>query len=271
MRSVSVIISSYNHGGYLAEAIRSALHQTHGEVEVIVVDDGSLDQSPAIAASFVPAIELVVKQNGGQASAWNVGFERASGEVVIFLDSDDRLLPTAAERAAEAALPSVSKVHWPAELIDAAGDGRGVSIPTDGDLPHGDRLDTVVAFGFDPGPNMPSSANAWSADLLREVLPIPEPPFVLAPDTYLLALSPLFGSTAAIASVQTQYRSHEQNNGARGSVAERSRAIVCRADVAFTVVARRLHSRGIHDVDIASWRACNPDYLQHLARSRALR
>jgi len=266
VRSVSVVISSYNYGRYLADAVSSALNQSYSGIEVVVVDDGSSDDSREIARSFEADVHLVFKDNGGQASAWNSGFQQVTGEIVIFLDSDDRLLPDAAATAARAGMPGASKVHWRAELIDDSGATCGVTIP-DTPLPDGDRLDQVLQYGFDLGPNVPSSANAWRRDFLQEVLPMPEEPFTLAPDTYLVALSPLYGSTIAIEGVHTQYRSHHWNNGAQGTRSDRSRDIVRRTEVCFDDAARRLARMGYKGIDVATWKSCNANYLRFLSES----
>lgn len=90
--SVSIIINNFNYGRYLGEAIASALDQEYKAFEVIVVDDGSTDNSLEVVASYGDRISLVQKKNGGQASAFNAGFAASSGEVICFLDSDDRFL-----------------------------------------------------------------------------------------------------------------------------------------------------------------------------------
>ncbi len=84
----SIIVNNYNYGRFLAEAIESALSQTYANTEVIVVDDGSTDNSRDIIASYKDQIIPVLKENGGQASAFNAGFQASSGEVIFFLDAD---------------------------------------------------------------------------------------------------------------------------------------------------------------------------------------
>src|SRR5688572_29854944 len=90
---VSVIVNNYNYGRFLAQAIDSALSQDYPRLEVIVVDDGSTDDSREIIARYGSKISPVLKANGGQASAFNAGFNASRGDVVIFLDSDDQLAP----------------------------------------------------------------------------------------------------------------------------------------------------------------------------------
>src|SRR5260370_30307126 len=107
----SIIINNYNYAAFLREAIDSALNQTWSPTEVIVVDDGSTDGSREIIATYGDRILPVMKENGGQNSALNAGFSASRGDVILFVDSDDALLPTAAEAAAGAFRePDVVKV-----------------------------------------------------------------------------------------------------------------------------------------------------------------
>jgi glycosyltransferase involved in cell wall biosynthesis len=93
---VSIVIPCYNQGRFLAEAIRSVQCQTYPEVETIVVDDGSTDETAIVARSSPPA-HLVSLRNSGAAVARNVGMRHSRGEYLVFLDADDRLLPDAVE------------------------------------------------------------------------------------------------------------------------------------------------------------------------------
>jgi len=90
-RLVSVVIPCFNQARYLAEAIRSVLSQTHREREILVVDDGSEDDTRGVAESF-PEVRYLRQENGGTASARNLGFQESRGAFVLFLDADDRLL-----------------------------------------------------------------------------------------------------------------------------------------------------------------------------------
>lgn len=92
---VSVIIPCYNQGRYLAEAIDSACGQSYPNAEVIVVDDGSTDETREVARRY-PDVTYVHHRNAGTAEARNLGLKTSRGEYVIFLDADDRLLPDAA-------------------------------------------------------------------------------------------------------------------------------------------------------------------------------
>ncbi len=110
---VSVIESNFNYAPFLSAAVDSALEQTHTPIEVVVVDDGSTDASRSLIESYGARITPVFKQNGGMASALNAGFRASAGDIVIFLDSDDVLLPTAAAAAVELLRDwKGAKVHW---------------------------------------------------------------------------------------------------------------------------------------------------------------
>ncbi len=86
---VSVVINNYNYGEYVEDAIKSALRQTYPHTEVIVVDDGSTDESVQVIERFRSFVTPLYKSNGGQASALNAGFKATSGDIVCFLDADD--------------------------------------------------------------------------------------------------------------------------------------------------------------------------------------
>ncbi|AHM60585.1 family 2 glycosyl transferase [Flammeovirgaceae bacterium 311] len=91
---VSVIIPCYNHGNYLTEAVESIYQQGYSPVEIIVVDDGSSDNTKDIAARL-KGVQYVYQQNQGLSAARNTGIRHATGEFIIFLDADDWLLPGA--------------------------------------------------------------------------------------------------------------------------------------------------------------------------------
>src|SRR5262249_50749837 len=88
---VSVLIDTYNQEKYIEQAITSVLEQdfSASDREILVVDDGSTDRTPEIVRKFEPQVRLLRKQNGGQASAFNLGIPQCRGEIVAFLDGDD--------------------------------------------------------------------------------------------------------------------------------------------------------------------------------------
>jgi glycosyltransferase involved in cell wall biosynthesis len=88
---ITALVDTYNHERYIEQALVSVLDQglSPEELEIVVVDDGSTDQTPSIIQKFVPRVKHLRKKNGGQASAFNAGFAEARGEIVAFLDGDD--------------------------------------------------------------------------------------------------------------------------------------------------------------------------------------
>ncbi|HSL43692.1 MAG TPA: glycosyltransferase [Anaerolineales bacterium] len=92
----SIVIPCYNQARFLGEAIESALAQTYPRLEIIVVDDGSTDDTAIVAARY-PNVHYVRQMNQGLAAARNTGLRESHGEVLAFLDADDRLLPEAVE------------------------------------------------------------------------------------------------------------------------------------------------------------------------------
>ncbi len=87
---VSVIVPCYNAARFLPEAIASARRQRYEPLEVLVVDDGSTDETPQVAPQFGADVRYFRKENGGVASARNVGLREARGEIIAFLDADDQ-------------------------------------------------------------------------------------------------------------------------------------------------------------------------------------
>jgi glycosyltransferase involved in cell wall biosynthesis len=91
-----VVIPCYNQAHFLGEAIESVLSQSYEHFEIIVVDDGSTDETSEVASRY-EGVRLIRQENRGLAGARNRGLEEAKGEYVVFLDADDRLLPGALE------------------------------------------------------------------------------------------------------------------------------------------------------------------------------
>lgn len=210
MPFVSIIISSYNYGRFLKDAIDSALNQTYGNTEVIVVDDGSTDNSRAIMASFGNRIKPVLKENGGQASAFNSGFSVSKGDIIIFLDSDDRLCPNAVEEVVRVWHTGISKVHYRLQWMDAEGNRLNTFIPPAGyALAFGDLKPIILKQGIYRTP--PTSGNAYSREFLREVLPVPEENWRLCPDAFLHAQVAFYGKIGAIEKTLGYYRVHGSN------------------------------------------------------------
>ena len=119
---VSVIIPCFRQAHYLHEAIESVLGQTYPHVEIVVVDDGSPDNTGEVAARY-PGVRYLRQPNGGVSAARNLGIRSSSGDFLLFLDADDWLLPTAVEAslACIAASPEVAFVSGRFRFVAADG------------------------------------------------------------------------------------------------------------------------------------------------------
>jgi glycosyltransferase involved in cell wall biosynthesis len=145
---VSVIVPCYKQAHFLRGAVESVLVQTYPRVEAIVVNDGSPDETAAVAAGFGSRIRYVEQANGGLAAARNTGIRHATGELVNFLDADDYLLPTMLEHVvrAAAAHPEAAVFHTAMRYIDLAGNAFSEEPPR----LHGDPFHELLQGNFIP-------------------------------------------------------------------------------------------------------------------------
>ena len=213
---VSIIINNYNYDRFLAEAIDSALNQTYKGVEVIVVDDGSTDNSRQIIAEYGDRIIPILQPNGKQAAAFNSGFARSKGEIIIFLDSDDFLYPQAVAKIVEVWQPKLAKVHYRLDVVDGVGESLGYSAPQGtAPLSCGKVWQTLLEVGGYT--STPTSGNALNRRALRELFPIPDK-YKLTADDYLSFQVPFYGEVAAIEEPLGVYRVHDSNQWALATV-----------------------------------------------------
>lgn len=116
---VSVIIPNYNYAHYVTQAVDSVLAQTYPQVEIIVIDDGSTDDSEPILRSYGDKLKWIRQQNQGVSAARNLGVRESKGELIAFLDADDVWLPTKLEKQVARILaePKLGLVHCGVEQI----------------------------------------------------------------------------------------------------------------------------------------------------------
>lgn len=126
--TVSVVIPCYNQGHFLRESIESALRQTWRPVDVIVVDDGSTDETASVAQVH-PEVKYARQPNGGAPSARNHGLRLSRGEFVLFLDADDRLLPEALAQGVAALASHTDWAFATGHVRFIAADGTPEAIP----------------------------------------------------------------------------------------------------------------------------------------------
>lgn len=208
---VSVIIPNFNYARYVAHAIESALSLDWPHVEVIVVDDGSTDDSRRVIEGYSPRVTIVHQPNGGQIGACNAGFARARGNVVVFLDSDDVLHPSLIREAAAVWRSGLSKVQFQMRVIDADGRPTGTFLPQFHVVPSSEDVKRwVMSAGSYPTP--PGSGNVYSRRYLDRIFPLVGED--RAADSYCLAAAPHLGDVVTVAKPLVDYRVHGDNDGA---------------------------------------------------------
>jgi glycosyltransferase involved in cell wall biosynthesis len=256
----SVIINNYNYGRFVGEAIESALQQSYPHTQVIVVDDGSTDESRDVIGNFGKRVVPVFKANGGQGSAYNAGFAASCGDIISFLDSDDTLLPQAVENAVQLMEDeSIVKVQWPLNITDATGNLSG-KLSTIATPPEGDLRESVTRDGpfydwfFTTGA-------AYRRRMLDHVMPMPAGSYRIGGDEYLISLAPIFGKIRNTAEPLATYRCHSGNyyHGAPLND-ERIYAYLQRWEASAAMLQAELEKQGVC-VSLESWKGRNFNYL----------
>jgi len=211
---VSVVIVNYNYGRFLRDAIDSALNQTYDAMEVIVVDDGSTDDSREIIASYGSQVIPVFKENGGQASAFNSGFARCRGDIICFLDADDVWLPGRVEMVAAKAQEKAEAVliHHAYQRVDTKLRPFGKTLPLS--FLEGDVREKVLRSGG-CWPFPPPAALAFRRSCLSSLMPIPEALFRSRAESCLAYCAPLLGPVTAIDKPLCLYRRHDSSDSVR--------------------------------------------------------
>jgi len=209
---VSIVINNYNYGRYVRAAIDSALAQTWRPLEVVVVDDGSTDESWSEIKRYGRRVHAIHQSNGGQGAAFNTGFAASRGKWLLFLDSDDLLDPDAVDRMMELATPDVAKVQGFLRRIGADGELLGGAVPYiahDGDV-------TPIARRFRMYAAPPSSGNLLRRSAIEPYFPMPTAPWRLSADTVTNLLSAFHGRVATTAGTIGCYRLHNGANARNG-------------------------------------------------------
>lgn len=201
----SVLINNFNYGQYLRPCIDSVLSQAHPDFEVVVVDDGSTDDSREILASYGKQIQTVLKENGGQASSFNAGFAAASGDIIFLLDADDAFLPGKLTRIAE--IYDRNEIDW---CFDRVTTNEGDQPPAELQVTLFDKRETLGKGGF-PSLPVPTSGLSFRRDLLRQILPMSAADGVVLSDNYLKFAAAFLGRGAIVETPLTFQRIHASN------------------------------------------------------------
>lgn len=206
MNHVTVVICNYNYENYLATAIESALGQDYPATRVLVIDDGSTDGSRAIIETFGTRISSILKENGGQVSAYNHAIQVLETDYVIFLDSDDVLYPGAVSEVMRIfATGDWVKVQFRLDVMDGMGASTGAYVPHVD--PPADCGKLLLGGWLYPSP--PASGNAYSVSALRRIFPVPEAGINrYGADFYAIYGVALVGRVAAVRKSLGGYRVH---------------------------------------------------------------
>src|SRR5580704_10943750 len=209
---VSVVVDTYNHEAFVGEAITSVLQQEYqlGAVEVLVVDDGSRDGTARQLSAFADRVRIVRKENGGQASALNLGVALAKGDIIAFLDGDDWWHPRKLQAVVSYLLqnPAVGMVGH--GIVEVAADGSRRAL----------RPGELIRFDLksEGGPAtfkrvtcfLGTSRLTCRRSVLERLLPIPEA-LVIEADEYLFTLGGAVAEVAVLDEPLCYYRLHGQN------------------------------------------------------------
>lgn len=207
---VTVLIDTYNYGRFIDDAIQSSLNQTFPSnyIEIIVVDDGSTDDTPERVKKYKDKIRYIYKENNGQASAFNIGIKEAKGEYIILLDSDDYMENERVERV-------VNEFECYKDVVSVLNARRIImndKIIKDEDYPkfhniplNEENLQSFIAASYG------TSRSAFRKSVLMKILPLPEKELKIEADLYLNLVMFFLGGLSCLKEPLTVYRVHGDN------------------------------------------------------------
>ena len=209
---ISVLIDTYNHERFIEKAINSVLEQDFpaAEREIIVVDDGSNDRTSQIVQRFEPELRYIRKENGGQASAFNVGIPECRGEIIGFLDGDDYWLPGKLSRVVDV-LAKNSAVGFVGHAIKESlpGGQERISAPAKDEKFRIQSLESARLLRLSKS-FLGTSRMTMRAEIARSILPVPEA-LVFEADEYLFTLAAAMSEVVILQEPLTCYVIHGGN------------------------------------------------------------
>ena len=239
---ITVLIDTYNYGRYIEEAIESALGQDFPaeEREILVVDDGSTDDTRVRVGKYAGRVKYVYKENGGQASAFNCGMAQARGELIFLLDADDYWRPGKLRKITGlfAEHPEARMIYHRYEELD---EGSGAISERAAPVISGflaERKRDLISYWI-----YPTSTLAFRREALAALLPVPEGLKIQA-DAYLAALVVFLGPVLGVAESLAVYRVHGKNLFYASGGADESERI-----------QRRMLTRQVFIDEITGWLA----------------
>ena len=212
---VSILLTNYNYAAFLSDAIESCLRQTYDNLEIIICDDGSTDDSPRVLEqyrSLDPRVMVLYQANGGQSLAMNAAFQRSTGEIICLLDADDTFMPDKVQQVISgfAAAPDSGMAVNRMVRVDRArrylGDVPLLSALASGWIrPFLSLSAPQVVSGLPP-----CSGLSLRRSVAAAIFPLPER-LTAYSDTLIQVLGPLITSIAAIEKPSSEYRVHGSN------------------------------------------------------------
>lgn len=207
--TISILIDTYNYGQFVEQAVESVLAQDFPmeKTEILVVDDGSTDDTPQRLAKYGDRIRYLRKPNGGQASAFNFGVRESRGEIIALLDADDYWLPEKLQRIMQEfeKNPGAGMVHHALlELNERTGEFRKNTFTgLSGNFASSKK--SILSFG-----PTPTSSLAYRRWVLEAILPIPET-ITFQADGYIQGIAPFLAPIVGINEALAVYRFHGSN------------------------------------------------------------
>jgi glycosyltransferase involved in cell wall biosynthesis len=225
--TMGVVITCYNYEKYVGGCISSVLDQTRKADEILVIEDGSTDNSRSVIASFGDRVKAVFKTNEGYKAAINQGFRESGSDIIIFLDADDALHPDALASIEFVWRDDLAKVQYDLDIIDGTGRLLGRKFANfDHPISPAEIRDSFNRTGTYRWPI--TSGNAHARRFLKQVMPLIPP---VGHDGVLNTIAPLYGEIVTISRPLGSYRLHGQNmsllssNGAVGGYPDFARQI----------------------------------------------
>ena len=214
---VSIVINNYNYGRFIGAAIDSALAQTYPHTEIIVVDDGSSDNSRDVIERYGDRVTAIFKPNGGQASAFNAGFQASRGDVICFLDSDDIFHPRKVETCLQVMREKLKTnprvmVYHRLEMVDKDGNSLHRYDPPELWNYAPNLYEHACKYRDIPFHGAPTSGNMFSRALAERVFPMPEQKIRVCADSVVVRAMSLLGDVYGIDEPLGLYRLHGKNH-----------------------------------------------------------
>lgn len=221
--TVSILINNYNYAQFLRRSIDSALNQTYGDIEVVVVDDCSTDHSRDVISSYGDRIVAVFQPtNQGQGAAMNAVFAASHGEILMLLDADDYLYPDAAEQVVKQFGEDTAQVQYRMDLVTTDGVYLDRFPPDEVAFEDGDVREQLASSGRFQ--TTVTSGLAYSRKALDRILPMPAEDFLRGADGYFVSTAPFYGKVRSIERSLSTYCRHGDNHSQfLSKVAERAR------------------------------------------------